>query len=873
MRKRCRLVLTQERQHTLSTPQIPSADQLAAARSSHWHQAGEPLVTMEALRGFLGSTGLVLFAPRPQHVIAPAPSLVEATLGAANAAPSLAETDTARSLLSRLIIEGTAVPLNLLGAAGTSADGPDFVASAQVFSYIFTLRGDKAWKQPPANSGATKVSPLALNTFTLLTEKGSATAPDLANELGKGLTEAAVLRALNELWQHLRVFPIPQANGAATIWELASTRLTKQIKAGANAGQPSALSALVSLYLGSALLATEEEIETFLSPLAPRSRIRGVIHDLAAGRQLETVVIEGKHHLQISGSFLPEAGVAATSDEVSDATDPTVEASEPNIEEAEDGSRIRKFIPQPKKIGTGYIGRAKPFATGDRPASGDRERRPFNRDDRAPGRRDISRSGGDRPVRRSTFGASSRPSFDKPWEEEKQARADLAADRSTNRAAARSDEAPGGGMDTDATPEFQDVDLDAGASPASRPAPSRPDFERSRPSRPGFAKRPSFGDKPRFGDRPRPGSDRFRPGGDRPSFGSNRPSFGKDRPGSRDRFSSDRSSPDRSAAGSRPGFAGKSSKPRDRSAGGDRPSFGARPSFGDRPRPPFRRDTEGQGGDRPGRPFAPRSGDDTGSRPPRPGFAGKSFTSRDRSAGGDRPGFSDRPRTNDRPRSNDRPSFGGRPPFGDRPRPPFRRDAEGQGGDRPRRTFSDSSSNFNDRPRREFTPREGSGARPPFGSDRPGKPRFSRDGAEGGGRPPFRKFDAPRGPRKPFTPREGSGGEGESRPPRRDFAAGGKPPFGTGARKPFVKREGGFAGKREGGSGFSGRREGAGGFAGKKSFGKPGFAGKPGRAGAGGTPPGGSTFDKFKGPGKGGNKPWGKRPPPRKIKPEGESET
>ena len=38
--------------------------------------------------------------------------------------------------------------------AGAPGDTPDFVASSAVFSYVFTLRGDKAWKQPPATSGA-----------------------------------------------------------------------------------------------------------------------------------------------------------------------------------------------------------------------------------------------------------------------------------------------------------------------------------------------------------------------------------------------------------------------------------------------------------------------------------------------------------------------------------------------------------------------------------------------------------------------------------------------------------------------------------------------------------------------------------------------
>src|SRR5205823_6037240 len=60
-------------------------------------------------------------------------------------------------------------PLNLLGnTTGLGTETPDFLVSPLAFPYIFTLRGDKAWKQPPTTTGATKVSPLALNTYTLL---------------------------------------------------------------------------------------------------------------------------------------------------------------------------------------------------------------------------------------------------------------------------------------------------------------------------------------------------------------------------------------------------------------------------------------------------------------------------------------------------------------------------------------------------------------------------------------------------------------------------------------------------------------------------------------------------------------------------------
>ncbi len=376
----------------------PNGDQLAATRAAHWHQEGQKLLTIEALREWLQRSGLVLYLPRPQ-LGAPAPSWVEATLGKAEAAPEVGVADAARTLLARLIAEGSAVPLNLLGATGgMGTDVPDFVASAAVFSYVFTLRGNKAWKQPPATAGAVKVSPLALAAYEILAAKVSLSAYDLATQLGKEVTEGAVLRALTELWSQLRVIPVPQWDGAATLWELTSSRFTKQIKAGANAGQPSALSALISLYLGQAMAATEDEIESFLSPLAPRSRVRDVIHALLAGRQLETLVVKGKTLLHVAGD-LPVFVAAA------------VEETAP-AEAAEGGSRISKFAANPaSKLGTGLRSKPaskpafgkKPFGSkpsfGSKPAygkpAGERERRPF-----------VKRE--DRPAR---------PSFDKPWEE------------------------------------------------------------------------------------------------------------------------------------------------------------------------------------------------------------------------------------------------------------------------------------------------------------------------------------------------------------------------------------------------------------------------------------------------------------------------
>jgi 23S rRNA pseudouridine2605 synthase len=403
--------------------------QLSAARAKMWHQDGEALLTLEAARTWVKQMGLVLFAPRPQ-IAAPAASLVEATLGKANSAPTLVETEVARGFVARMVQEGDALPLHLLGEAG---DAPDFVVSAQMFSFVFTLRGDKAWKLPPATTG---LSPLGTKVYEALTAKGALSAMELASELGREVTEAAILRALVELWSQLRVIPLLQLGQGTTLWELTTARFTKAIKAGANAGQPTALSALISLYLTQAVAATEEETETYLSPLTARSRVREVVHALTAGRQFEAVVLEGKTLLHVPGS-LPEFAPAAVEEIFAGVDGEAVVVTEkpkkigtgrigkfaPGNKAVDElrGKPVKKFggsKPEGRKFGAGP-GMAKPSARFGARADGksDSERRPFKKDSK-PG---FKKPGFAKPG----FGKPgfSKPSFTKPWEEGRKPRA------------------------------------------------------------------------------------------------------------------------------------------------------------------------------------------------------------------------------------------------------------------------------------------------------------------------------------------------------------------------------------------------------------------------------------------------------------------
>ncbi|QMV18042.1 hypothetical protein GOB94_04570 [Granulicella sp. 5B5] len=700
----------------MSSIQEFDAAQLAAARTKAWHQDGEAVLTLEAAREWIAEHGLVLFAPRTLQLPAPAPSLVEATLGAANDAPTAAQTATAKNLVSRLVGEGAAVPLNLLGVPG---DVPDFVASAQVFSYIFTLRGDKNWKQPPVTSGAIAVSPLGLHIYEVLTEKGAMTAAELANELGREVTETAILRGLSELWSQLRVLPLLDQGDGATLWELTTRRFTKAIKAGANAGQPTALSALISLYLGQVFVATDEEIATFLSPLTARSRVREVLRALTSARQLETVVSEGKTLLHVPGG-LP-AFAAKAVDGVEAEGGEAAEVAEPSE------------FPKPKKIGTGRISsfagdkaekssfRGKPAKSfggvkkgfgaakgpksfgGARPTSrfggaraegtSDRERRPFKRDAAEGGKPAFARS---------------KPAFTKPWDEERKSRTAAAPKDSFTkfRKPAPEDREPLGPREQAGLPEEKRTPVRKATKSFEKRT-----FDGKPVERKSYAKK-AFGDKPGFGAK-RPYTPRGEEGGERPAF----------KPRSYEKRDGDKP------------FARKSfgDKPYAKKAFGDKPSFGAK-------RPYTPRTTEG--GERPA--FKPRTFD----RGDKPSFGAKRPYRPRTEEGSERPAF--KPRTFDR---GDKPAFGAKRPYvrkteGDRPfvkrapKPKYKDDGpiDGPPVERtiPRRPFKPRAEGHENRPftkapwvpptessegKRPYKPRAAGGfggAKKSFGGKKPG---------------------------------------------------------------------------------------------------------------------------------------------------------
>ncbi len=598
------------------------------------------------------------------------------------------ERETVRHQLARMVAEGSAVPLNLLGSAGSE---PDFICSAQAFSFVYTLRGDKGWKQEPAQTGSMRVSPLAGKVFASLREKGAMTPQELAAEIGQGVVDSAVVRALSELWAILRVVPLGGSDGAPEKWELLTAHHMRQIKAGANAGQPTALSALLSLYLTQVMAASSDDIESYLSPLAARSRIREVVSALAASRQVEQTAVDGKTLVYIPGALdnlpqdRPEQQTVPATAQRSRYEDDDRRAmiAERRAREADAGTQERPqrressareqrpggfgkpsfggrpqsgFSPQRRSGGFSAPRRDGGFA----PRPDDRERRPFQRRDDAPG-----------PSR-------PRNEFARPWDE--------------NRGSREGQEA------------------------------RRPFTPREGERRPSAYNRPS-GDRKPFGDRPfTPRNREDRPltprGGDRPFT----PRREGERPYAGNGDERRPSAYNRPAGGSareerRPFTPREGSERRPFTPRGDRPfqPRGDRPfqPRGDRPVQP--RDHQGDRGDRP---FRPR---EEGERRPFTPRRDRPFAPR-----GDRP-FAPR---------GDRPFA----PRGDRPFTPREDRSPSARGDRP----------FAPREGRPFTPREGGDRRPSggdrqgFSGDRPDRNRFS--GEPGEGRPAFKSGGKSAGP-------------------------------------------------------------------------------------------------------------------------------
>jgi hypothetical protein len=278
-----------------------TSEQLIQARAERMRQNGLGTLSLDEARTWIEETGLCLFLPKRQFSSSVAPSFVEAVTGRPESTPDQKTIALAEDLLIRLENEGVAVRLNLVGQPG---EQPDFVVAACVLPYVYALRGDRDWRRSPQLTGSRQVSQLAVHVYKQL-EGAELTVSQLKQALGREVTESAVMRAITELWQQLRIIPVIAARGHAAKWQLLRTRFQRAIAEGASTSQVTAISVLASIYLQAVIAGSMEDVELFLAPLTARSKIREVIRGLVATRQVHTISLGHAPHFYVAGT-LPE---------------------------------------------------------------------------------------------------------------------------------------------------------------------------------------------------------------------------------------------------------------------------------------------------------------------------------------------------------------------------------------------------------------------------------------------------------------------------------------------------------------------------------------------------------------------------------------
>jgi hypothetical protein len=271
--------------------------QLQDLRREKWRLNGRAVRTLEDAREFIDSVGFCLLYPqRPAALV---PTFVGAYAGSdenlppaqmAFANPSARE---AKELMVRLLREKAAYEANVF---------PDnnFIVSASAFPYFYGLVGDRNPRQAPKAGARSGYSPLAVDTFLIIQKEGPISKNRLRELLGGDISEAALDRALDELWAKLRITRVDYKHDEGVFWDVLFRWSPDAVREGMHVSVAESLTALVSKYLDCVLAAQQEEVEQFFSNLIGRARVREAINALQAARELSFVHVGGRVMLQVT---------------------------------------------------------------------------------------------------------------------------------------------------------------------------------------------------------------------------------------------------------------------------------------------------------------------------------------------------------------------------------------------------------------------------------------------------------------------------------------------------------------------------------------------------------------------------------------------
>jgi hypothetical protein len=270
--------------------------QLQELRQKRWRLAGEPIQTVDDARDFIESVGFCTMYPlRPPVLV---PTFLGACVGNEVNLPTWQHAfadpraQDATELMVRLLRSRGAFEANVFGET-------PFLVAASAFPFFYGLVGDRNPRQVPKTGPRSEYSPLAAHAFQAIQKDGPISKQKLRNSLGGDLSEAALDRALNELWLKLRITRVDYTREEGAFWDVLFRWAPDPVREGMHLSVGVALSALISKYIDCVVAAEQAEVEEFFSHLVARSKARDAIHALLAAREFSYVHVGGRAMLTI----------------------------------------------------------------------------------------------------------------------------------------------------------------------------------------------------------------------------------------------------------------------------------------------------------------------------------------------------------------------------------------------------------------------------------------------------------------------------------------------------------------------------------------------------------------------------------------------
>jgi hypothetical protein len=272
--------------------------ELEQLRREKWRLDGKAVRTIEEARGFIEEVGFCLMYPQRPALMAP--TFIGAFVGSADRLPgwqhAFADPRAAEAteLMVRLLRERSAYEANPFG------ENNSFLLAASLFPYFYALVGERNPRRAPQAGSRSPYSQLACDAFAVIHREGPVSKQKLLEELGGGLSTAALDKALAELWSKLRITRVDYRPNGGSFWDVLFRWAPEAVKEGVGLSVAEALSALLSKYLDCVIAVEQGELEAFFGNFIARSRVKDAVNALLAARELSFVHVGGKSMLQIA---------------------------------------------------------------------------------------------------------------------------------------------------------------------------------------------------------------------------------------------------------------------------------------------------------------------------------------------------------------------------------------------------------------------------------------------------------------------------------------------------------------------------------------------------------------------------------------------